>query len=413
MRIYGFQGYRYGSSEDAERLAAPPFDQIGEELRDRLQATSPHHFAHLTRPVAEAGSDGDAYRHAAQLHSSWLGSHAVARDDEPSLYPYLIESPDGVRRLGLCALVGVEDPSSNVIRPHESTLDRPFADRLNLLRATQIDLEPVMLLSDDDGALEPLLQEDIAAATPIAQHSDEAGNVHSLFRIVDPQRIAAYRDLLSGCSAAIADGHHRYKVGRTYAEEVGAKPGTGAGSKMAVLFSLASKDLVIDPIHRGLAKAPDLEPMLHLLRSRKVLVVSCADALAAAVAAAPQPSLGVLTSVGRAELWELDPAHLPAGCPPGSEDLAVVHLHASLLPALGYHQASYLDGTVTYRAIADTLYREVQTGELELGFILPPMSAEAFGKAISKGDLLPAKATRFLPKLVSGLVWAGHDARLS
>jgi uncharacterized protein (DUF1015 family) len=38
------------------------------------------------------------------------------------------------------------------------------------------------------------------------------------------------------------------------------------------------------------------------------------------------------------------------------------------------------------------------------------MSAEAFALATRDGSVLPPKSTRFLPKLVSGLVWCGHDA---
>ena len=174
MRIYGFQGYRFSTSAgDAGQLAAPPFDQIDDSLRDELQASARHHFAHLTRPLP--GEEGDPYRHAAALHRSWFEDGTVARDPEPCLYPYVIESPDGVRRLGLCTLVGVEDPSSNVIRPHESTLDKPFADRLNLLRTTRIDLEPVMFLSDDPGTLEEMLRQDLAHLEPVARHRDAAG----------------------------------------------------------------------------------------------------------------------------------------------------------------------------------------------------------------------------------------------
>ena len=411
MRIYGFQGFRYSAAAgDAGRLAAPPFDQIDDGLRDRLQASASHHFTHLTRPLP--GDGGNPYEYAADLHRAWRETGAVSRDERPSLYPYAIDSADGDRRLGLCALVGVEDPSSNVIRPHESSLDKPFADRLSLLRATEVDLEPVMFLCDDPGTLEDLLRGDLEGLEPIVRYRDEGENLHSLFRISDEARIGAYKDLLAPCSAAIADGHHRYKVGRTYAREVGAEEGTAAGTKMAVLFSLASENLVIDPIHRGFAEAPGLEPLHGLLRSRELLERPSAEELTAAVAAAGQPALGILYGDGRGELWGLDPEHLPEGCPPGSQGIAVVHLHSSLLPRLGFTQASYLDGTVSYRALPETLHRQVLGGELGLGIFLPPMSPSAFGKAISKGDLLPAKATRFLPKLTSGMVWSGHDGRL-
>jgi uncharacterized protein (DUF1015 family) len=415
MRIHAFTGYRYtAAAGDPDVVGAPPFDQIDEGLGEDLHAASPYQFSHLTRPVA--GAEGDVYRHAAALHQEWLTGGQVQRDDAPSLYPYVIRVTDGTLRLGICALIGVEPEGSGVIRPHEKTLDKPFADRLNLLRATRIDLEPVMFLSDDPGTLEPLIEEDIDAAEPLLAHEDASGNVHELYRISDPARIARYKDVLEPCSAAIADGHHRYKVGRTYAEEVGAAPGTAAGSKMAVLFSMRSPHLVIDPIHRGLAEAPDLAPVHALLRQRRTVDVADGDALAAAVATAnanEAPALGVLHRGDIPELWLLDPARMPAVAPPGADRLAVGHLHYVLLPAVDFPAEAALDGTVQYRASAANLWNQVQDGTLELGIFLPPMTAPAFGKAISRGDLLPAKATRFLPKLASGLVWAGHDAALA
>ena len=40
------------------------------------------------------------------------------------------------------------------------------------------------------------------------------------------------------------------------------------------------------------------------------------------------------------------------------------------------------------------------------------MTPKQFALATEDGDLLPPKSTRFLPKLVSGLVWCGHDAEI-
>lgn len=411
MRLYAFDGFRY-SGDDAGDHAAPPFDQIGDKLQQSLHARSSHHFAHLTRPVP--GNEGDAYRHAAALHERWLADGVIERDGEPSLYPYRIDVADGSRRLGILGLVGVEEPEAGIIRPHERTLDKPFADRLRLLRTMKVDLEPVMFLSEDPGTLEPMIESD-TAGEPLVSAEDADGNRHHLYRVDDADRVAAYREVLAPCAAAIADGHHRYKTARAYAAEIAAEEGEAAGCKMAVIFSLRSEHLVIDPIHRGLATAHDLTTLHELIVERqKVDVASGAD-LAAAVAGADRPErpvVGVKRSGGDAELWLLDPSRMPEGEPPGAETLAVAHLHTLLLPQLGLNPESYLDGTVSYRSDPDELYSQVESGELAIGVWLPPMSASAFGTAISKGDLLPAKATRFLPKPVSGLVWAGHDSEL-
>ncbi len=412
MRIYAFRGTRFvADSAQAGKLAAPPFDQIDPSLRDRLYGESPHQFARLTRPVAP--DDGNIYHQADAVHRGWLAQGVIASDSEPSLYPYSIELPDGSFRLGICTLVGVEDPASGIIRPHEQTLDKPFADRLNLVRATAVDLEPVMFLSDDPGTLEDLLRVDMASHPPIVEHRDLSGNLHRLYRVANADRIAQYREVLGSCSAAIADGHHRYKVGRTHAEQTGAAPGSATGAKMAVIFSLASENLVIDPIHRGFETLPDLTPLRALVASHQDLDAATGEEVAKAVAAAPGPTLAIALQGGKAEIWYLDPNRMPADTPPGADQLAVIHLHRVLLPAAGFEPANYLDGTTSYRSDPEILWKEVQAGDLALGIFLPPMTAELFGRAISKGDLLPAKATRFLPKLASGMVWSRHDLEVS
>jgi len=71
------------------------------------------------------------------------------------------------------------------------------------------------------------------------------------------------------------------------------------------------------------------------------------------------------------------------------------------------------NGTVIYRKDPDRLWSQVSNGELELGFWLPPMSAEGFAGAVAEGDLLPPKSTRFLPKVISGLIWADHRGALA
>src|SRR5262245_57865499 len=121
MRVFAFEGIRYsGKDEGPGTLVAPPYDQINAELRDRLHARSPRHLARLTTPLA--GDDPDPYREAARLHAAWLGDGTLVVDPRPALYPYEIRLRTGGARLGLTALVGVEDPASGTIRAHEQTL---------------------------------------------------------------------------------------------------------------------------------------------------------------------------------------------------------------------------------------------------------------------------------------------------
>lgn len=412
MRLFAFQGTHYRKpAEEAGRLAAPPFDQIGDRLRDELQARSPFHFSHLSRPIA--GGEEDPYRHAAVLHRRWLEEGVLERDAQPALYPYLVELADGRRRLGLCGLVGLEPPEAGVIRPHEETLEKPLADRLALLRAMRVDLEPILLLADDEGVLEGMLARDVPGLSEAAgPHEDPEGNRHLLYRLDDPDRIARYQQTMTHLPAAIADGHHRYKVASLYAQEIGAQPETAAAAKLAVITSLASPALIIDPVHRALEQRIEPEALTDVIVERLPWSGDGGRAFAMAVAEASAPALGVWVAGQTPEIWRLDPEASGSRRSAAANRLAVTLLHDGLLARLGIDEAAVLGGAVLFRSDPGALWRMVHEGKAGTGFFLPPMSPEEFGAAIAEGDLLPPKSTRFLPKLVSGLVWAEHDSRL-
>lgn len=408
MRLYAFQGLRYTAGPaDAGALAAQPYDQINQELRDRYHAQHPNQFVHLTMPLP--ARDLDMYASAADRHARWLQDGVIARDDRPALYPYVIELAGGGRRLGVAGLAQLADAKE--IRPHEHTLDKPLADRLNLLRATRVDLEPALLLSEDGGELDRLVAADVEGAEPLVDHVDPDGHHHLIYRVDDPDRIALYRNALSG-PAAIADGHHRYKVAQRFAGESGAQPGTAAGAKLAIVTSLSSPALTIDPIHRALVDKLDLDSLAAHAAERTPWEGNGGAAFAAAVAAAPQPAVGIWIGGRTPEIWRLDPAQAPESVSPGARKLAVALLHEVLFRALGMGPETATDGTVIYRSDPEVLHRMVANGEVGTGIWLPPMAPAEFSAAIEHGDMLPPKSTRFLPKVMSGLVWADHEARV-
>lgn len=411
MRLYAFQGLRYSlAPAEIDPLIAPPYDQIDDKLRDELHAKSPLQFSWLSKPVA--GEESDPYRESARLHGAWIDGGAVIRDEEPSLYPYAIDLAGGGCRLGLCGLAGVEDPANGVIRAHEATLDKPLADRVALLKANRVDLEPIFFLSEDGGRLDALLLEDLETAPLLAQHRDGDGHLHRLHRVADPERIRLYRELLAPLSVAIADGHHRYKTACRFAKETGAEPGTAAASKLTVITSVSSPGLAIDPIHRALTTPQSWSRASHTALERWTVNASDGPAFAAAVAAAPQPAIGLWPKGEKPQIWRLDAAKAPSSIPEGARGLAVTLLHGLVLAALGFAPETATDGTIVYRSSPAKLATELASGSLAVGIFLPPMLPAEFARAIANGDLLPPKATRFLPKVFSGLVWADHSSGL-
>ena len=408
MRVSPFHGIRFGDTGgEPGRLAAPPYDQIDDAERDRLQALDAHHFCHLSRPLADdAGSPAE---HARRLHTEWLRGGALLTDPQPSLYPYEIRLAGGGSRLGLCALIGLEAADSSIIRRHEETVPKTVAERLELLRAMRVDLEPILLLSEDSGELDRLLGEAVEEEAALAEHVDPCGHRHLLYRTTDDGRLGALSEVLASCSGVIADGHHRYHTARLYAEETLADPRSAAAAKLAVVTSVHSPGLAIDPIHRVLRDSVPLDRIERGVVGRRPASAADGQALAAEVAAESPPALAVRQAGGAAEIWQLDPTAGPTNLPAAASQMSVVLLHHTLLPQAGLEAARATDGTVLYRSDPDEVAAGLDTGRFAVGFWLPPMEPAEFAAATARGDLLPPKSTRFLPKLVSGLVWARHD----
>ncbi len=410
MRILAFGGLRYTDAVTPGELAAPPFDQIDDAMRLKLHAQSEHHFTQLTRPDPNTS---DPHQAAHAIHEKWLASGVVSSEEEPSLYPYRIEMADGSLRRGLFVLVGVGPASAGDLRPHEHTVDKPLADRLALLEATRVDLEPVMLMAeDDDGTLERMLEVDCAGEELVSYVDPASGDRHVLLRISDGDRILQYQQLLEPRQAVIADGHHRTKVAQLFAKKHQPEEGTAPCAKMAVLFSLASKEVVIDPIHRALMVEVDQEQLAERAIEHVPFEGATGQEFAAAVAASEQPAVGVRFKNSAPEIWILDPADVPAGTPGAKANLPAILLQYQLLATAGLTIASASDGTLTYRSDPDELWNQVEAGEAEAGFWLPPMAPEAFALATADGDVMPPKSTRFMPKLASGLVWSSHGGRV-
>lgn len=404
MRLYAFRGTRYSSS-DAGVLAAPPFDQIDARRQAELHGAHPCNFAHLTRPRAPED--------AARLLATWAADGTVVDEDAPCLFGYEILLAKGGRRLGVCGLIGLEDPATDRIRPHESTTDKTTAERLGLLEATHTDLEPILMLCQPSAEFEALLEQVVRRGEPLSIHTDEFGHTHRLFRIAETETCDRFKQILAVSPGWIADGHHRYGVARKFANRHRPGAGSAAAAKLAVITSLDSPGLRIDPIHRALNVPVELDGARAACVASSEWSGGGGTELAAAVASAPQPALAVWAGVGKPEIWQLDPASAPPDWPESATRLAAALLHTTLFErfALGLRAAH--DGTTTYRSDPDQLYREVESGVASVGFWLPPTSPELFAGAVAAGDRLPPKWTRFAPKLVSGLVWCSHDAEIT
>ena len=148
------------------------------------------------------------YAHAADLLAALARGRRPARaTTQPALYVYE-QAGRGVLQRGLLAAVELRDPAERVVLPHEDVMPGPVADRLELMRATGANLEPILLVYDGGGDTATVIAEVVAGPPPLSTVSED-GLGQRIWAVTDPDLIGRVQRDLAPRQALIADGHHR------------------------------------------------------------------------------------------------------------------------------------------------------------------------------------------------------------
>jgi uncharacterized protein (DUF1015 family) len=398
---------RVGGLQD---VLAPPYDVIDEAQRAQLEGRSPYNAVRIDLPVGE-----DRYRDAARTLDSWRSEGVLVQDPDPALWPLeqTYVGPDGSERTrrGFLARVRVEDYGPGRIRPHERTHPGPKEDRLELMRATRMNLSPIFsLFPDAEGsawrALEPATD-----GTPWAEATDDDGTAIRLWRAGDPSAIAAVQQTLGDAELLIADGHHRYETARAYADEIG-----GEGDHRYTLMCLVSLEdpgLTVFPTHRLLrGLRPDQHETLATAIRRDFDVEPLPDTTQLVPAPGDRVRFGYIDShfLRPFMLTLKDQAIADAALAGHAEPYR--RLDTAVLEALILRGAlemtdediDHLSG-LRYARSFDEALGLVQSGECDAAFFTSPPPMEQVQAVAAAGEHMPPKSTYFYPKIPTGLVF--------
>jgi uncharacterized protein (DUF1015 family) len=351
--VQPFRAVRYaGAAGPLADLVAPPYDAVSEEQRAALYARSPHNVLHLTLP--ESASE------AGRLYREWLSRGILEQDADPASWLALQEfvGPDGVARTrhGLVVSLTATPYGEAGVLPHERTDPHTREERRRLLRETQVQPEPILLLADTTLAL-----------APPPRPPDVEVDGSRLWRMIGDGS-----DGLRVAQLLVADGHHRYES----AVELGAELGS-AVRIMALVVATDDEGLVLFPTHRTFANRPELasgaddEPCATL-----------AEALArlhdlprerAAAVRYRRGSVGIVRG-GQGEL-----------------DVELVDKHG-------------LDG-IGYTPDLGEAVSAVDAGAADAAFLLRAPHVEDVFATARRGQRMPPKSTYFFPKPLSGLLF--------
>ncbi len=386
-----FAGLRYDvEAFDLADVTAPPYDVIDATERAELLARHPANVVGVDLPAGPPGAAGEqagAYRRAAETFASWIRDGVLVRDPEPCFYVYRMthrEESGALRHttgvLGELTLArpGDSTEGQTPILPHEHTTPKAKTDRLDLLRATGVNLSPIWGLSPAGGLTDLLA----TAAPPLASWSDDDGVLHEVWPVTDAERASAISKLVSAEPMVIADGHHRFETSLAYRDERRAADGPGPwDAALFYVVELSPDELTVLPIHRLVRGLPADTDLIDALG--RFYELSPVDG--------PESRPALVTSSGT---WAMSPR---PGAFEGVRDLETSRLDAALA-GLPPHELTYQHGV-------GNVVAQVADGSQQAGFLLGPATVEQILDIAHGGERMPPKTTFFHPKPRTGVVF--------
>ena len=431
LELAPFRGVRYDPRyvSDLAAVTSPPYDVIEPDRVPMLETADPHNVVRLILPRDDLDHRPGRYQHAAIALSTWLASGVLATDDEPGLYVYEQVTATSVQR-GLIGALGLRQPEERVILPHEDHMLGPVLDRLDLMRATQANLEPILLSYEGGGAASDAVEVAIQRVPLISIATPDRVR-HRLWRIRDPRVLAAIAADLAPRRALIADGHHRYATYlRLQAECHEAGLGSGPWDYgLALLVDSVRHPLEVRAIHRVLPKLPVADALAAVGRFARVTELAvdlggspdpsrlpAARIRSDAPEILPVPDLDAIAPargtaflvVGEGRQWvvtDVDPALLTATMPLAMPkrwrklDAAVLN-HALLAEVWGVTDDPE---QITYHHDARQAVRAAaRSGGTAV--LLRPVDVATITELAAEGIRMPGKSTSFGPKPRTGLI---------
>ena len=386
--FFPFHGVRYNAEGGhVDDVIAPPYDVISPDDRAALVARSDFNAVRLELP--------DSYASAQSLWQQWTAERVLVADEEPSFYAYRMGFRDETGKprqtTGIFGALELTLPDAGHILPHERTTPKDKADRLNLLRATRVNLSPIWALSPVAG-LSALAE---PQGPPDSRATDTEGVHHRLWRITSPAVIEAIQEAIATEPVLVADGHHRFEVANAYRSERGGDD-AGAARILALVVELADDELSVRAIHRLLSGLPDgfdvvagLEPFFDVFPTPPIdeTILDRMDDAGA---------LALTTNDGT---WLLRPRDTTVAA--ATHDLDSSRLDVAL--------AALPEPTVVFQHGWELVAAAVEKREAQAGVLLRPASVAQIAEISHGGDRMPPKTTFFYPKPATGMVFRSLD----
>jgi len=427
VEISPFKGITYNKIkiQKLDNVMSPPYDIISEDMQSNLYKKHPYNFVKLIlgKQFPEDTAKNNRYTRAKELFDEWQKQSVLIESKNRAIYPYKIEYQfnNKIKTMNGFFVLLKLDPDYKLVKAHERTLSKPKADRLNLIRSCQANLEPIQLLYIDE---ENIVKNKIDKMlnSPLFEIKGYDGFIHKLWKLEDINIIKDITNRLKDKILFIADGHHRYQTAINYADETRKKTGNNNMNapfnyRMVILVNIFDTGLRILPTHR-LIKMPgfDIKHLIdnlgeYFLVEKKGVIDKDYNTIGKniikdletksdhkfALYCKNQYYILTLKDVKVMDTLASDRSST-------WRTLDVSILHKVVLEKLLDINENNLEEYVKYTRVDREAIQFVEDGKFDFSFLMNATKIEELKAIADAGEHMPQKSTYFLPKMLSGLV---------
>jgi uncharacterized protein (DUF1015 family) len=408
-----------------QNVICPPYDVISAQEQQSLYEKNKYNMVRLELALEQEGDDerNNRYIRARDEFNRWFKDNILIQDQVPNYYVHEHSFEVGEakkKRLELYTCVRLEPWENKVVIPHEFTMARAKADRLELMKTCSADFSPVFGLYEDPGGRINQLITNRVKSNPV--YNFQVGTDYHRFWVVnEPEFVQRVSHFLIPKSIYIADGHHRYETALAYRDYRRELEPNSSGNEaynyvMMALVSFSDPGIVILPIHR-LVRALSKET-INKLRKELPAYFEVREGSAA--------NMSIAADAGSIRIYGLEPGQvLGLTLLPGIKVNDILkQRHSEAYGRLDVSAVQHIicekilglpsgdSDNLAYTPSGESACRMVDNGQFQFAILLDPISVKTIKAVADSNDRMPRKSTFFYPKLPTGLVMFRTDGEI-
>ncbi len=406
--LKAFKGIR-PVKEKAHSIASRPYDVLNKEEARIESAYNKYSYLHVVKPEIDLPDDIDphdkaVYEKGKENFFKLINDKILVQDDKDYLYIYA-QTMNGKTQYGIVGCAGVEDYMNNVIKKHELTRPDKEEDRMNHIRTSSMNYEPVFFVYPAVKEIDDIVTEVIKNKSEY-DFTSEDGFGHHFWVIRDQDKINRIIELFRDIPATyVADGHHRTAAAALVGNERKKNNPNHKGDEeynffLAVHFP--DNQLTIIDYNRVVEDLNGNTPEEFLEKLKKGFIIE--DKGTEIYKPDHLHNFSMYLDGKWYSLTAKDGTY-DDNDPIGVLDVTILtkQILDPILDIKDLRRSKRIDFVGGIRGLGE-LKKRVDSEEMKVAFALYPVSMKQLINIADTGNIMPPKTTWFEPKLRSGLI---------